>query len=117
MAQRFVDLTTIREDLTDRFPCLAFMACLRPDASPEISVIHSQRLCSSARGDLPTTHRFLSHRVTPETHPIRHPVHREVRAWQPEENQMALISSPYQSAPSSDWPLIAGIRTGHVESL
>src|SRR5882672_11240969 len=96
------------------------MACLRSDASPEISLAYRQRLGSSARGDqpprrgqslietdevtqtraVPTTNRFLWYRVTSETHPIRHPRHCEVRAWQPEEDPVALISRPDQSADS-----------------
>ena len=47
-----------------------------------------------------SANRFLWYRVTPETHAIRHPRHREVRAWQPEKDQVALIPSPEQSADS-----------------
>jgi len=55
---------------------------------------------TSATSLVPTTNRFLRYRVTSQTYPIRHPRHCKVRAWQPEKDQVALISSPNQDANS-----------------
>ncbi len=130
-AQCFIDLTTIREDLTYAAPLLSLHClpppgcvardqrrqrpaslCERPRRSTAARVLNC-RISATSWSKLDRGRRsyanpsdtddepfLLWYRVTPEAHPIRHPRHREVRAWQPEKDQVALISSPDQSADS-----------------
>jgi len=115
-AQCFIDLAAIREDLAysaslpslhglPRPGCLARdqrrlpLAPLfqRPRRSTAARILNCR---TSATSLVPTTNRFLRYRVTSQTYPIRHPRHCKVRAWQPEKDQVALISSPNQGANS-----------------
>jgi hypothetical protein len=45
----------------------------------------------------PSPHVGVGNRMPPLTHPIGHPEHRQVRTWEPEEEQGDPVTIPLQS--------------------